>query len=148
MSEFQVVIAIVALLLAGCAPTATARPDLTVRAQTSVAPPVCYDSHSRIGALVTVTNSGGADAGPFMVEVNAIWQAVPEGLKAGQSKSLWFDKVSFGLAWTQMNVRVDPADQVAESDELNNTFTAPVMTLTPPLPCPTMTPAPTVTPAG
>jgi hypothetical protein len=147
MSRIWMVTPILALMFAACAPTATARPDLTVRAQTSVAPPVCFDTHSRIGAMVTVTNSGGADAGPFMVEVNAIWQAVPDGLKAGQSKSLWFDSGSFGIAWTQMNVKVDPADQVAESDELNNTFTAPVMTLTPPLPCATMTPAPTVTPS-
>jgi hypothetical protein len=145
MNRLRIVLGLV--LLAGCAPAALARPDLSARAQTSVAPPVCFDKHSRAGALVTITNSGGADAGPFMVEVNDVWQAVPDGLKAGASKSIWFDARGFGSFWAQMAVRVDPADQVAESDETNNTYTAPVMTLTPPLPCPTMTPAPTVTAA-
>lgn len=134
--------------LAGCIPNGMARPDLTVTAQTSVAPPNCFDAHSRVGALVTVTNVGAADSGPFMVEVNDVWQAEPDGLKAGQRKTLWFDARGFGAFWAQMNVKVDPADQVVEANEANNTYSAPVMTLTPPLPCPTMTPAPSVTPGA
>ncbi len=107
--------------------------------RTSVAPPLCLDAHSRPGALVIITNTGPADAGSFMVEVNGVWQAVPEGLSAGQSLELWFDGKAYPQPWSEMTVIVDPAHQVAESDETNNTVTSFVATLTPPLPCLTAT---------
>jgi hypothetical protein len=117
-------------------------PDLVAIVRTSLAPPQCYDAHSRAGALVSVTNVGPADAGPFMVEVDGVWQAVPGGLPAGQSIILWFDGSVYKLPWASMTVTVDAANQVVESDESNNVTTAFVATLTPPLSCPTATAVP------
>lgn len=117
-------------------------PDLIATVRTSLAPPICFDAHSRVGALVTVTNVGPADAGPFMVEVDKVWQAVPGGLPAGQTITLWFDASVYELPWANMTVTVDAANQVAEGNESNNVTTAFVATLTAPLPCSTATPAP------
>jgi len=114
-------------------------PDLVASVRTSVAPPLCFDAHSHVGALVSVVNNGSSDAGPFMVEVDGIWQAVPQGLAAGEYTSLWFDGSIYKTPWETMTVTVDAANQVAESDESNNMATAFVATLTPPLPCLTAT---------
>jgi len=117
-------------------------PDLIASVRTSLAPPLCFDKHSRVGALVSVTNVGPADAGPFMVEVDGVWQAVPGGLPAGQSITLWFDASVYQTPWANITVTVDAANQVAEGDESNNVTTAFVATLTAPLPCFTATAVP------
>ena len=60
-------------------------PDLVAFVRTSVAPPTCFDQHSRAGALVTVQNQGLGDAGAFAVDVDGVRQTVWKGLKAGES---------------------------------------------------------------
>lgn len=123
-------------LLTACAaqtPTVVPLPDLTIpHARTSLTPPLCLGSHSKAGALVYIANVGTADSGAFVVNVNDVEQTV-EGLPAGESRQLWFDQA--GQTWLDIRVTVDVDEQVAESSEDNNAFVAPVVTLTPPVPC-------------
>jgi hypothetical protein len=128
------------LLVAACTtaqqtstPSSTSLPDLVVtQARSSLNPPLCLGSHSRAGSLVNIENVGGTDAGPFVVTVNGVDQTVSEGLAAGANFQLFFEAQS---GWTDIQVTVDSASQVAESDESNNSYVAPMITLTPPLPC-------------
>lgn len=79
-------------------------------------------------------NNGLADAGPFEVEINGAIANVA-GLPAGQE----------GDAITQfpagpiggVNITADPTNQIAESDETNNSYN---IVFTPPPPCITPTP--------
>jgi hypothetical protein len=90
----------------------------------------CDYASTQLGVRVWVENVGGADAGPFVVEVNGAEQMVPGGLASGQSIDLWFT----GYVQNGENVlSVDATSQVQESDEYNNTLAQrlPVPTLPP-----------------
>jgi hypothetical protein len=108
----------------------------------------CNYSSTELGTRVVVENIGTADAGPFAVEVNGSQQTVKDGLAAGQTVTLWFEGYAYGGETT---VVVDPAAQVAESDEANNTLSqmVPIPTLpatcTPPAATPSETPVPPAT---
>jgi hypothetical protein len=120
-------------------PTSTAvpaskepQPDLVVsRMQVELeSGGACYYVSTQLGVRVWVENVGGADAGPFVVEVNGTQQMVSEGLASGQSTDLWF------TGYTQdgeTQVSVDANDQVPEYDEGNNRLAQrlPIPTLPP-----------------
>jgi hypothetical protein len=96
----------------------------------------CDYASTQLGIRVWIQNAGGADAGPFVVEVNGVPQSVASGLAAGQDTSLWFP----GYAQAGENtVRMDATDQVQESNEGNNLVSQ--MLPIPTLP-PTCTPPP------
>ncbi len=91
------------------------------------------------GINVTVINNGPVAAGPFVVDVSGLQQTVTAGLAAGARVTLWFAKTG------SVTVTVDINNQVAESNENNNTATYISITTTPPVTC-TPTRTPTVTP--
>jgi hypothetical protein len=111
----------------------------------------CDFTSTQLGTTVVVKNLGGADAGPFVVEVNGSQQRIEAGLAAGQTASLWFEGYASG---GETRVVVDATSQVAESDEGNNTFvqmvpipTLPATCTPPPASPPTATPEPPPSPA-
>jgi subtilase family serine protease len=101
----------------------------------------CVEAYTPYGIRVVVENVGPAGAGPFFVELNGARQEVNDGLMAGRSVVLHF-------AGTTPNGRyeatADAADQVAESQEDNNSLSFLAPTPTPP---PLCTPTPTAAPA-
>ncbi len=102
----------------------------------------CDYTSTELGVRVWVENSGRADAGPFVIEVNGVQQPVPEGLASGQGISVWFT----GYVHDGENrILVDVTSQVQEADEQNNTFSTrlPIPTLPP-----TCTPPPAEPPAS
>jgi subtilase family serine protease len=68
----------------------------------------------------TVTNAGNAGAGPFTVAVQGVGTFTFRGLAPGTSATR-----SVSCASVQRTVTVDPQNQVAESNELNNTARIP-----------------------
>ena len=121
-----------------------ALPDLAVSSMTVSFPnPSCFNPGESLGLRVSVTNSGQASAGSFVVQAGSAQQTV-NGLAVGETKSVFF--TSFANPAT---VVVDPGGAVAESNEQNNSRTENLPTPTPPLPCSgtsTFTPTPTGTP--
>ncbi len=100
----------------------------------------CDYTSTALGIRVWIENLGNADAEPFVVEANGIQQMVVEGLKAGQTSTLWFA----GYVPDGENVvLVDATSQIQESGEDNNSFSQrlPVPTLPP-----TCTPPPSSDP--
>lgn len=72
---------------------------------------------SRVGTYgvgVWVSNTGTGDAGEFSVMVNGQAQHITQGLASGETMRLWFPGDH------EVNVRVDPSQRVAESDETDN----------------------------
>ena len=128
-----------------------ALPDLAINSLSVSFPnPSCFNPGEALGLRVSVTNSGQAAVGSFIVQSGSAQQTV-NGLAVGESKSVFF--TSFANPAT---VTVDPGNTVAESNEQNNTRAENLPTPTPPLPCggtPTFTatpnpqnPTPTFTP--
>ncbi len=97
----------------------------------------CVMEYTAYEIRLVVRNGGDAAAGSFAVQLNGTQQAVVAGLAAGQSVELHFPGAVLGA---QYSADADPANQIAERDESNNTrtFTAPMPT--PPALC---TPNPT-----
>lgn len=96
-----------------------------------------------LGLLVTIANTGSIAAGPFAVTANSSPAQTVAGLAGGASVSLWFSGYVYGSANT---ASVDVANQVAESNESNNTLSQ-YLPIPTPLYCPTVTPTtPTYTP--
>ena len=125
-----------------------ALPDLAISSMTVSFPnPSCFNPGESLGLRVSVTNSGQASAGSFVVQAGSAQQTV-NGLAVGETKTVFF--TSFANPAT---VVVDPGGAVAESNEQNNSRTENLPTPTPPLPCsgtstftPTFTPTLTGTP--
>jgi hypothetical protein len=121
-------------------------PDLIVASMSISLDTDCLAPNSRLGLRVILANTGGAVAGPFVVEANGAQQTASAGLGAGQSAALWFAGYQNGTPNTAI---VDATGLIAESDETNNQLSQMVPVPTPPLPCPptlTATPTPTTTP--
>ena len=125
-----------------------ALPDLAISSMSVSFPnPSCFNPGESLGLRVSVTNSGQASAGSFVVQAGGAQQTV-NGLAVGESKSVFFTSFT-----NPATVVVDPGGAVAESNEQNNSRTDNLPTPTPPLPCsgtstftPTLTPTPTGTP--
>ncbi|MCI0712376.1 MAG: hypothetical protein L0154_19635, partial [Chloroflexi bacterium] len=84
--------------------------------------------NSGLGTSVWIHNQGSADAGPFDVMINSTTLSVAS-LDAGQTAYLWTSDYQYLSPETE--VVVDVNNDVAESDESNNTFFAlvPIPTL-------------------
>ncbi|MCL7451703.1 MAG: DUF5107 domain-containing protein [Anaerolineae bacterium] len=118
-------------------PAPTRLPDLviqSVRIELETGGSCDYES-TELGVRLSIQNTGQADAGPFVVEVNDAQQEVP-GLPSGQAVSLWSSGYVTG---GENTVLVDATMQVDEGDEDNNYFSQ--MVPIPTLP-PTCTPPP------
>jgi len=98
----------------------------------------CAYTSTQLGVHVWIENAGGADAGPFVVEVNGARQTIADGLAAGQSMSLWFSGTVYD---SETTILLDITSQVREADEENNS-------LTQMLPIPTLPPTCTPPPAS
>jgi len=124
-----------------------ALPDLTIQYLTVTLETGgdCDFDSTNLGIRIYFENIGDADAGPFDVDVNNVWQTQIDGLAAGEKASLWFDL--FIYPGGENNAYVDVEEEVVESDETNNGFSGilPVPTL-PPTCTPTPSPTPTSTP--
>jgi RNA polymerase sigma factor (sigma-70 family) len=72
------------------------------------------------GTRFTITNRGGAAAGPFVVTVQGVGTLTFSGLAAGASVSR-----TVTCASIQRTITVDSQNQVAESNEANNTARIP-----------------------
>jgi hypothetical protein len=102
----------------------------------------CYTS-TNLGTYVTVQNIGQANAGAFTVTLNnSLSLRVAAGLTASNSVTLWFPTQAFSTTAT-----ADSGNEIAESNELNNTLAQilPIPTLPPPCKTATPTRTPTVT---
>ena len=119
------------------------RPDLVI---TSIVfdggtPVTCGAPPTNMGDRVYLRNNGNVNAGSFVVTLNGNRQTV-SGLAAGQTTSVLFNVTVMSASAT-----VDADNQVAESNEGNNTFTASLPVPTSPPTCtPTVTTTPTRTP--
>jgi hypothetical protein len=89
-----------------------------------------------------VANIGTAAAGSFVVSEGHEQQTVA-GLQAGETVTLFFHDYSFPV-----EVMLDSAYNVTESDESNNHVIEWVPIPTEPLPCATTTPTATQSPAS
>jgi hypothetical protein len=72
------------------------------------------------GTSFTITNRGNASAGPFVVTVQGVGTFTIRGLAAGASVTR-----SVSCASIQRQITIDPQNQVAESNEANNTARIP-----------------------
>ncbi len=104
----------------------------------------CDYTSTALGLRVYVGNVGGSAAGPFVVEANGLRQTVVEGLAAGATTSLWFERYVY---LGNNTVTVDATDLVEESDEANNQRSELVAIPTLPPTC-TATPTPSMTPTA
>ncbi len=108
----------------------------------------CDYRSTQLGTRVWIANVGGADAGPFVVEVNGVAQSVPDGLASGQTISLWFAGY---IHDGENTVLVDSTSEVQDPNRGNNATSQrlPVPTLPPtctPLPARLPTATPTAPP--
>jgi hypothetical protein len=102
----------------------------------------CISGPSPLGLLVTVANTGASAAGSFAVTANGSPAQTVSGLAAGASTTLWFA----GYQSSGPNTAtVDSANQVAESNETNNTLSQQVPVPTPRPTCTATTAPPTAT---
>jgi hypothetical protein len=121
---------------AGAALTATAvavrLPDLVIAAvQIELEEPGCLAPQARLGTRVLVANAGQADAGPFIIEINALRRPVAGGLDSGGIVTIWVP----GYTTSETTVSVDVTYAVDESDETNNLYAARLPLPTPPPSC-------------
>ena len=103
----------------------------------------CYLPPAVLGVRVTVANLGAANAGGFVVWLDGAEQRLDQGLAAGTSANLWFTGHD---QFTTTKAIVDYWNEVAESDESNNTREEWLAVPTLPAPCtatPTRSPTPT-----
>lgn len=108
----------------------------------------CVTDSPALGIRVGLANTGSADAGTFVVDVNGIQQTYAGGLAAGASGTMWFQgSPPVGKDLVAVVAIVDSANVIAESNESNNTLTETLPVPTPPVTCtPTPIGVPTVTP--
>lgn len=126
--------------------SSTALPDLTIsQMKVEFQNPSCLLQGDTVGLRVSVTNSGQAAAGSFVVKFNDAQQTV-NGLAVGETKTVFFSGYS-NQTGAAITVTVDPNGAVAESNEQNNSRTEQVAVPTQPLPC-TSTPTTTPTATG
>ena len=106
----------------------------------------CVTGYTPYGIRVGVKNVGEVESAAFAVDLNGSQQRVEGGLVPGQSIELHFaGTVDSG----QYQAYVDAANEVAESNEDNNTLSFQAPTPTPPPLCtPTPTPVPQLPAAG
>jgi hypothetical protein len=141
-------------LATGVSPTASPSPTLTagdgalpdlvvrfVRIELETGGACDYTATS-LGTRVVIENTGEADAGPFVVEINGSQLDVGDGLAAGQAVSLWIAGYNYG---GETIVIVDATSQVEESNKENNSLAQ--MVPIPTLP-PTCTPPPAKSPVN
>lgn len=83
---------------------------------------------------VQVKNNGQGPAGPFEVQINGSLTTV-NGLPAGQQSAATVQFPAGPVGG--VNVVIDPTNQIAETNETNNTYQ---IAFTPPPPCATPTP--------
>ena len=122
----------------------TGRPDLVIT-RMAIASRTTGCPQGPLGLRVTVTNLGTAGAGPFTVTANSNPPQTLPGLGPGASVTLWF---SAFVTFSPNTATADAANQVAESNESNNTLSQ-ILPIPTPLYCPTVTPgtpSPTYTP--
>jgi len=123
-------------------PGTVSRPDLVITSMQITAPiPGC--PQGPLALRVIVTNTGAAAAGPFAVTANGSQTQTVNGLAAGANLALWFSNFT---TIGNNTATADSNNQVAESNESNNTLSRwlPIPT---PLSCPTVAPGtPTATP--
>lgn len=107
----------------------------------------CIPRYEPLMIKVCVRNLGTGDAGPFDISVEDAFGARSTGLQAGGNECLETIPAVYGF--DPITVEVDAGNEVAESDEGNNTWTgivplptAPVLCTATPTPPPTLTPAP------
>ena len=107
----------------------------------------CIPRYETLMIKVCVRNLGAGDAGPFDISVEDAFGARSTGLKVGGSECLETIPAAYGF--DPITVEVDSENEIAESDEGNNTWTgvvplptAPVLCTATPTPPPTLTPAP------
>ncbi len=105
----------------------------------------CVTHYDALLFYVCVANQGGADAGPFTIAVNEEDRGRAEGVAAGAVRC--FESGYYDFGYNLVRVVLDRYNEVAESDETNNTWDSiyPLPIPTPPLPC-TATPTATATP--
>ncbi|MFC2025710.1 CARDB domain-containing protein [Chloroflexota bacterium] len=119
-------------------PTATnlPLPDLTVQdiSLDQLNENICDISRSSFQILIKIINQGEIYAGPFMVQVNESQEQFPEGLGAGESRTVSF------FAEELINIHVDSSYMVTESNKTNNRLSQKIVFPTFPPRC---TPAPT-----
>jgi hypothetical protein len=100
----------------------------------------CVAPGTVLGTRITIRNGGTANAGSFVININGTQQLI-NGLVTGSNFSVWVPN------YTNPTVVVlDVTNQVAETNESNNTFNANVPIPTQPAPCVTQTVQPTITP--
>lgn len=102
----------------------------------------CIPRYEELMFKVCMRNQGAGDAGPFDVSVNDEFGARSTGLNSGASECLETIHPAYGF--TPVTVMADSSNEVAESNEGNNTWTGMVPLPTPPLLC-AATPTPTLT---
>jgi hypothetical protein len=100
----------------------------------------CIPQYTTMVIVACVRNQGPGTAAPFDISVNETFGAHAPGLDAG--KDACFDTAPAPYGFSPVTIVVDPANQVPESIETNNTWTALLPIPTPPLLC-TATPSPT-----
>ncbi len=118
----------------------------------------CVREYGPLVISVCIRNAGSRAAGPFALTVYGAEAGRVEGLAAGAQLCQETDALYLS---NPVTVVVDPANQVAESDETNNTWsgilpvpTAPPLCTATPTPSPTAsttataTPSPTACPSG
>lgn len=112
-------------------------PDLFILAMKieSEIPQSCAQSPGPLGVRITIANNGSGGAGSFVVDANGQQATVAAGLAANAQIDVWIALSTSG----NVTAVVDPTNQIAESNEANNT-------LSQLLPVPT--PVPTCTPTG
>ncbi len=107
----------------------------------------CATHYDALMFYVCVANQGNAVAGPFTIAVNDQDRARVMGLPVGTTSCVEAGYYDFGF--NPVSVSLDRYDEVAESDETNNTWDSvyPLPIPTPPSLCtPTATPIATATP--
>lgn len=96
---------------------------------------------------ICISNPGTGPAGTFAVQAGSCISPTEElrltGLGAGATDCV--ETAGSPAAWVICDVVADPYDEVAESNESNNTWSGPVPMVTPPPLC-TVTPTATATP--
>ena len=80
-----------------------------------IEPETAGNCASDLGVRVYFSNESDVDAGPFLVRVNGVEQAVG-GLPQRETATLWFNGYDTGLNF----LFVDSSSQVVETDETNN----------------------------
>ncbi len=121
---------------------------VSVRLRSDTPPCITDTSEIRLGVEVCVRNAGALPAGPFLVRLIGEDLARLDGLAAGAVRCLRGPFLPF-----EVDVLVDAAGEVAESDEDNNFGVFFVPQPTPPpfcvdTPTPTETPTELATPTG